>query len=178
MQNLQNHDNCTCPTCSAISCLKWTHDVNILLIEDAATCAKLFLSQVSAFVPEEKIRHASNMAEAWSYLSWADVIVLDLQLPDSTLDDTIKMIGQWSPVWPIVVYSSYDREGVIQRCIAAGANSFVAKDGVTVIQLHNALHAAIELSSRSLLQTKILAIEAASRELVLETTRGAKAANG
>lgn len=57
-----------------------------------------------------------------------DVLVTDLQMPDLSGDEVIREILLFDPDANILVYSNYDIEEDIRRCMDAGARGYLLKD--------------------------------------------------
>jgi len=71
----------------------------------------------------------------------ADVVLLDLHLPDVTGAEGVERLREASPALPIVVYSVERTPAQIRAVLRAGANGYVTKDAPTA-RLVAALHAA------------------------------------
>ena len=120
--------------------------MNVLLIEDDGTDAALFLKQIEVADPqadvtiEETLEGGATRCAAESF----DVVVLDLDLPDSrglgTLDSFLEDIA--SPP-AVVLLTGLDDRDLGMRAVQAGAQDFVVKGmmrGAALIQiLRNAI---------------------------------------
>jgi DNA-binding NarL/FixJ family response regulator len=71
----------------------------------------------------------------------ANVVLLDLHLPDVTGAEGVERLREASPALPIVVYSVERTPALIRAVLRAGANGYVTKDAPTA-RLVAALHAA------------------------------------
>jgi DNA-binding NarL/FixJ family response regulator len=71
----------------------------------------------------------------------ANVVLLDLHLPDVTGAEGVERLREASPTLPIVVYSVERTPALIRAVLRAGANGYVTKDAPTA-RLVAALHAA------------------------------------
>lgn len=110
----------------------------IVLIEDEQDYCDVFTGLYRAC---SKAFH--NEVDVICFHTWAEgkaaveslnpcVVVLDLWLPDSTLDETITRIAEVAERWPpIVVITAEERpeiiEGARQRSILFGARDFILK---------------------------------------------------
>ena len=71
----------------------------------------------------------------------ADVVLLDLRLPDASGADAVTRIREAAPTLPIVVFSVERTPALIRAVLRAGANGYVTKDA-PVARVVAALHAA------------------------------------
>jgi DNA-binding NarL/FixJ family response regulator/putative methionine-R-sulfoxide reductase with GAF domain len=71
----------------------------------------------------------------------ADVVLLDLRLPDATGAEAVVRIREAAPTLPIVVFSVERTPALIRAVVRAGANGYVTKDAPTA-RLVAALRAA------------------------------------
>jgi DNA-binding NarL/FixJ family response regulator len=85
----------------------------------------------------------ATCAEALGLLSdaRADVVLLDLHLPDVSGAEGVERLREAAPALPIVVYSVERTPALIRAVLRAGANGYVTKDAPTA-RLVAALHAA------------------------------------
>ena len=74
----------------------------------------------------------------------ADVVLLDLSLPDSTGVDTFKAVHHAAPDVPIVILSGLDDEDLALQTVQLGAQEYLVKGRVNSQVLHRALRYAIE----------------------------------
>lgn len=57
-----------------------------------------------------------------------DVVVSDLQIPDMQGDEIVRQIRNIDSGANILIYSNYDLEDQVRRCLEAGARGYVLKD--------------------------------------------------
>lgn len=102
-----------------------------LVIDDHPLyCDALVTTMESAF-NTRRIRTATTLAEALHQLRMRfvpDLVMLDLNLPDSQGLSGFVKIKERVPDVPVIVISAIAAEGVIQSAIAAGAAGFIPKD--------------------------------------------------
>lgn len=98
----------------------------ILLLEDDEIDQRMILRQVPDFVVScvETIEDASKQLHSSSY----DLVLLDLNLPDSGGIDTYLQIKKVAKDVPVIVLSGMDQDEVATRAIALGAQDFVSKE--------------------------------------------------
>jgi two-component system NarL family response regulator len=93
----------------------------------------------------EVVAEAANVAEtvAAHARHQPDLILLDLQMPDGTGIDALKVIRKAQPDARVLMLTTYDGDEDIHRAIAAGASGYLLKS-IPSIQLEAAVRAVIE----------------------------------
>lgn len=76
---------------------------------------------------DAEVFQASTMREARTIMAAnnLDCVVLDLQLPDSGIDQTIEAIRRFQ--YPVFVYSGFDDPTLRERVLNSGAEDFILK---------------------------------------------------
>ena len=89
---------------------------------------------------------ANRLEQALEILSGGqiDVVLLDLQLPDSRGADTFTIAHGAAPEIPIIVLSESDDEELALQTVQLGAHEYLVKGRVDAPLLHRALRYAIE----------------------------------
>ena len=104
--------------------------IKILLFEDNLGDARLFTETLKDISSQRyEITHVGSLAEGLSILSdkTADIILLDLELPDSQrLDTLIKLKSQVLGI-PIVVLTGIDDEEIALCAVQQGAQDYLVK---------------------------------------------------
>jgi two-component system cell cycle response regulator len=137
--------------------------IRILLVEDNreyATAVQLILGEVSLEAFE--LVHVTRIADAKGQLEQTifDVILLDLNLPDSAGYETFATIHTIAPDIPIVVMSSNDDTSLAVRTVREGAQDYLVKGEENLKPLTRAIQYAIERQkTQSRLQTLSLVDE-------------------
>jgi diguanylate cyclase (GGDEF)-like protein len=119
----------------------------VLLIEDDAGDVGLLrqmLNEQIAFNTE--VVHVTYMHEAEAYLraGAADIIVLDLGLPDAQGLEAIRRTHAAAPGVPLVVLTGLDDESVAVQALQEGAQDYLIKGQIETRGLMRALRYAIE----------------------------------
>jgi signal transduction histidine kinase len=123
--------------------------IQVLLVEDSPTDAKL-LKQLFLAVDQQEwqITHVERLYAAIDISQKNpqrfDVVLLDLQLPDSNGLNTLKEYQQAIPEIPVVILTQLDEEDLALNAIAAGAQDYLVKDQVTIQRLLRAVRYAIK----------------------------------
>lgn len=102
--------------------------IRLLLVEDNPGDARLvraLLSEVGGF----ELAHAEslNRAKALAAENGADVVLLDLSLPDSQGLDTIDAMRAAQPRLPIVVFTGLDDEDIGVAAVKRGCQDYLVK---------------------------------------------------
>ena len=142
-------------------------DAKVLIIEDNPGDARLTRELlIDAGWPNDAIAEAGTLAEACQRLArdGADVVLLDLSLPDASDLKGLTALQQVQPTIPIVVLSGLDDEMHALAAVQQGAQDYLVKTNITVDAVRRAVHYAIERKrlTYSLLEAKVNA-ELASR---------------
>lgn len=119
--------------------------MRVLLIEDSHGDAAL-LAQVlgQSKEPRFEVERVASLAEARERLAEPfDVLLLDLELPDSKGLRSADEILYVAPHTPIVVVSGTADARTARRCIYWGASAFVSKDRLRPESLCAAVRGAI-----------------------------------
>jgi len=121
--------------------------IRILLVEDNkdyAYAVKMLLGEVSSEAYD--LIHVMCIADAIKQLDHGvfDVILLDLNLPDSAGYETFANMHTHSPETPIVVMSSDDDTALAVRTVREGAQDYLVKGEESLKPLTRAIHYAIE----------------------------------
>ena len=119
-------------------------DLSILLIEDDDAHAELLRRRL----PEDTVqfRRAQTLREGLDLLreEAADVVLTDLNLPDSDSDETLSRIASELPDTPVIVLTSLDDADFARRCVADGAQDYLVKDEITSSAVMRSIRYAIE----------------------------------
>jgi HTH-type transcriptional regulator, bacterioopsin transcriptional activator and related proteins len=136
-----------------------TGTLELLLIEDNPGDARLIQemlrdateltqrvnpSETSAQAPT--VIHESRLEEGIEAIEsgGADLILLDLNLPDSRGIETLETVSSITDETPIVVFTGVSDQEVGVQAIQSGAQDFLVKDEVTSELLVRTIHHAIE----------------------------------
>ena len=121
-------------------------EFRVLLVEDNPGDARLIREYMSGGTKEVfRIDHCEDLACAQTHLARtnADVVLLDLGLPDSQGLDTLRGIRKQAPRLPIVVLTGLRDEEMGVEASRAGAQAYLAKDPLTPELLTTTLRHAI-----------------------------------
>jgi len=119
----------------------------ILLIEDnpgdARLIQEMFKEQGS---PSIEFRHVECMKDAERFLGTrsADIILLDLGLPDAQGLDAVRRAHAAAPDVPLVVLSGLDDESMAIQALQEGAQDYLIKGQIEPRELVRALRYAVE----------------------------------
>jgi two-component system cell cycle response regulator len=123
--------------------------VRILLVEDNPVDAMLvsrILARGDARPSVLQLDHASALEEALDWLGKQrhDVILLDLNLPDSHGVETVRRVREVEPELPIVVLTIAGDSDTAVEALRAGAQDYLVKEELTDSVLHRAIRYAME----------------------------------
>ncbi len=104
--------------------------IRVLFIEDSPTAARLikvFLNQSPG--SRFDVHHTASLAQGMEAFrtTQADVVLLDLSLPDSQGLDTFLTLQRHAPRAPIVVLSGHDDQELAVEAVRRGAQDYLLK---------------------------------------------------
>jgi PAS domain S-box-containing protein len=127
--------------------------VQVLLVQDNLADADLVREALAEATedgaPVFAVRRVDRLASARDQLATAgaDVVLLDLSLPDSSGLDTFRRIREHAGGTPIVVLSGSRDAQLAARAVREGAQDYLVKDEIDHRLLPRAIHYAIERSA-------------------------------
>ena len=101
-----------------------------LLVDDHTLLRESLLLLLDQRLPGQRWRDAATLAAALRWLSNEpdiDLVLLDLDLPDSRGLETLKRVREAAPLVPVVVLSAHDDRRSVLAAIEHGAADFLAK---------------------------------------------------
>lgn len=103
--------------------------MKVFLIDDDAVTRLAIEQQLKEGLPGVEVESFSHLRPALIRLRVANpsVILLDLQLDDSSEEATLAKISLLGIQFPVVVLSGLDGQGTIERAMHAGAQDYVVK---------------------------------------------------
>jgi PAS domain S-box-containing protein len=122
------------------------HLPKVLLIEDNAVDARLVLGLLKMQAPQMECRHATTLAEAVPLLRGGAfaVVLLDLNLEDSTGYETFAAVRDAAAGAAILVLSGSDDEELAIRTVREGAQDYLVKGSFDGGLLMRSLRYALE----------------------------------
>ncbi|HWK90332.1 MAG TPA: response regulator, partial [Longimicrobium sp.] len=121
--------------------------IRVLLVEDNPGDARLIRVYLAeAGPPGFEVAHADRLAPALERLAdaGAEVVLLDLSLPDAHGVDTVRRTLAATPEVPIVVLTGLDDEAVALDALQHGAEDYLVKGRVDGPLLSRSIRYAIE----------------------------------
>ncbi len=126
--------------------------IRVLSIEDHPADARLIQEKLSEAerigwnLPHFEIEHVDRLEAALARLREADfdVVLSDLDLPDSRAGETVSTLRQHIPHMPLVVLTGREDEELARKSVRAGVQDYLYKDEATGSLLARTLMYAIE----------------------------------
>jgi CheY-like chemotaxis protein len=119
----------------------YSRTLTILVVEDNLVNKILAKTIISRIAPEARLLEAANGQEALTLYDKADLILMDIQMPEMNGYEATKAIRQMetSRRVPIIALTAGNVKGEKEKCLEAGMDDFVAKPFVeeTIIRLFN-----------------------------------------
>jgi len=120
---------------------------SVLLIEDNAGDARMLremFNEAGSF--DTELMHVGCMSEAEQRLAkpWADVILLDLGLPDAHGLGAVRRAHAAAPRVPLVVLTGLDDDSIAVQALQEGAQDYLVKGQIETRGLLRALRYAVE----------------------------------
>ena len=122
-------------------------EIKVLLVEDNSNDVELIKRKLGK---SDNIRfivtRAKNLKEALEHLDQneTDLILSDLGLPDSHGLDTVIRILSEAPHIPLIILSGFDDEAIAIQAVKAGAQDYLVKGQLELVQIERSLSYAIE----------------------------------
>lgn len=122
----------------------------LLLLEDDVRLAELVRHVLADSTPEFEVEPVGRLDTALATLlrERFDLILTDLDLPDSNGPDTVRHLQRVAPDVPLVVLSGEGEIDVARECIREGADEFLVKGTPGIQGLGRLIHLALERSRR------------------------------
>jgi len=121
--------------------------LSVLYIEDVRTEQISILQSMShsGIIADMVIHKASTMTEGMVMLEkeTIDVILLDLDLPDSKSLKSISLLKSAFPDIPIVILSGHSEEAIATEALMMGADEFLIKGECSGIMIKQTLRQAV-----------------------------------
>jgi signal transduction histidine kinase len=121
--------------------------MDILLVEDNPADVRLIEEVLrDAGATKHRMQHESRLERALQSLALArpDVVLLDMNLPDSLGVDTVARMQAAGPELPIVVLTGYDDDGTAVDALRMGAQDYLVKGQIDARRLVRAIDYAVE----------------------------------
>ena len=124
--------------------------LEILLIEDNSADAALIKANLRVGLGKVGVAHANRLKDAIDTLATrpVGVVLLDLNLPDSSGLSTFHQLTAKSHGVPVVILSGMDDADTAVKAVAAGADDYVQKNSCDPHTLARSVRFAIERSTR------------------------------
>jgi two-component system cell cycle sensor histidine kinase/response regulator CckA len=119
----------------------------LLLVEDNPGDARLFRETFKDQGSHEtELTHVKSMFEAEKYLAahLADIIILDLGLPDAQGLEAVRRVHAAAPRVPLVVLTGLDDESLATQALQEGAQDYLIKGQIETRGLLRALRHSVE----------------------------------
>jgi len=127
--------------------IKFKRPLRVLVVEDNKVDQRMLeaiLTESSVYTSFLKI--ADSLKDALKFLDEHkfDIILLDLDLPDSKGEDTLRTIISQYPKTPVVVNTGAYEEELGLQTLRLGAQDFLVKGKYTAYTINKVLHYAVE----------------------------------
>lgn len=126
--------------------------LKILLVEDSDLSAKITCKMLEESKKIKDIEyifeltHVHSLDEALEALDekYYDIVLLDLNLPDSSGTETLKTLSQYNPDIPIIILSAIDDFKLSHNTIKYGAQDYLIKGQYNMHHLIRSIHYSLE----------------------------------
>ena len=144
-----------------------TRPMHVLLVEDSNVDAVLVEAHLKKSETLFLVHRTIDLASGLDYLkcSKVDVILLDLNLPDSMGIETFDRFHSRAPQIPIVVLSGQDDFALATAAVADGAQDYLPKEEASASSLTRSIRYAIERSHRQKVEREVSAAGEIQRRL-------------
>jgi CheY-like chemotaxis protein len=103
--------------------------MRVLVVDDSSEVRGRLVSLLEELGPVDSLMEAGSVAEAQRLLSEskADLVVLDMRLPDGDGLEVLRAAKRLRPEPAVVVLTNYPYDELRAACLAAGADGFLDK---------------------------------------------------
>jgi PAS domain S-box-containing protein len=145
--------------------------VRVLLVEDNPESVQLTRNRLSGPRSPWEVEHTDTLQDALAFLRdrGADVVLLDLQLPDARGLEGVNRLSSAFPAVPLVVMTSHHDEAMGVVALQKGAQDYLVKTQVDRSGLDRSLRYAIERARAALSDALYTAVHAWSRDPIVTT---------
>ncbi len=125
--------------------------INVLVVEDSRTDMLFTIGMLRRSNSTLTIHQSRTLADGLGICKQMsiDLVLLDLTLPDSAGVETVTRFREVMPEVPLVVLTGLSQEEVGAACLAAGADTFISKSGITAHRMERTIF--VTLSRRGLM---------------------------
>lgn len=127
--------------------IRFSQPLRVLVVEDSQIDRRILESMLSESSSTISfLRSASTLEDAMKLLAEYefDVVILDLNLPDSEGEETLRRLSVKHPQAAIVINTGAYEDELGLHTLGYGAQDFLVKGKYTAYVLHKALHYALE----------------------------------
>jgi PAS domain S-box-containing protein len=145
--------------------------VRVLLVEDNPDNVQLTRSRLAGPRSPWEVEHADTLQDALARLRdhGADVVLLDLQLPDARGLEGVNRLSTAFPGVPLVVMTSHHDEAMGVVALQKGAQDYLVKTQIDRSGLDRSLRYAIERARAAVLEALYASVFENSRDPIATT---------
>jgi DNA-binding NarL/FixJ family response regulator len=120
--------------------------LSVLMIEDVTSEKNSIIQAIShnGMITDITLQTASSLAEGMKILSEQDidVVLLDLDLPDSKSLQSVTKIRHAFPDIAVVILSGHSEEGILTEALMLGAQEFLIKGEASGVMIKHTIRQA------------------------------------
>lgn len=121
--------------------------ITVLMVEDMPSEQRSIMQAFfnKGLVSDLRLMTASNLADGMKILEKEkiDVLLLDLDLPDSKDLKSVSTMHRAYPDIPIVVLSGHSEDGIIMEALLIGAQEFLVKGECSGVMIQHTIRQAV-----------------------------------
>jgi DNA-binding NarL/FixJ family response regulator len=104
--------------------------LTVLLVDDSVFVRRVLCGLLRRNPDIDRLFEASDAAEGYSLFKICrpDVVVLDLELPDTPGLEVLKLIKKADPSCMVIILTTLSGQEVRRECLRLGADWFLSKD--------------------------------------------------
>lgn len=142
--------------------------ITILLVEDDRIAAQLVMHLLRIGLPDHTLITVATLGETHAELDSnpaIDVVLLDLNLPDSVGLETFQSVYAHRSQTPIAILSGDSDEAIAVEAVRRGAQDYLVKSRFDENHLSRAIRFALERSRRQYIEQEVVAAERVQQRL-------------
>ena len=122
-------------------------EITILVVEDNPGDFILIEEYITEKIPHAEIINANSLSETKKIIEYKkafDIVLLDLSLPDSSKNNSIKKVLSFIKEIPVIVLTGFSDSNFGVESLSLGVYDYLLKDDLTANSLYKSITYSLE----------------------------------